>query len=50
MAATELVLDLLTTFTEHIARAEWAAGANRQEPHLNKCLNNLRYEMAAARR
>jgi hypothetical protein len=32
VAATELVLDLLTTFTEHIARAEWAAGANRQEP------------------
>ena len=32
VTATELVLDLLTTFTEHIARAEWAAGANRQEP------------------
>ena len=32
VAATELVLDLLTTFTEHIARAERAAGADRQEP------------------
>jgi hypothetical protein len=32
VAATELVLDLLTTFTEHLARAEWAAGAGRQEP------------------
>jgi uncharacterized glyoxalase superfamily protein PhnB len=32
VAATELVFDLLTTFTEHIARAERAAGADRQEP------------------
>jgi hypothetical protein len=32
VAATELVLDLLTTFTEHIARSEWAGGADRQEP------------------
>ena len=32
VAATELVLDLLTTFTEHIARAEWAAGPDRQRP------------------
>ena len=32
VAAAEMVLDLLTTFTEHIARAEWAARGDRQEP------------------
>jgi len=32
VAAAEMVLDLLTTFTEHIARAEWAAREVRREP------------------
>jgi hypothetical protein len=32
VAAAELVLDLLTTFTEHIARTEWAGRADRPEP------------------